>query len=181
MWIYVDLCGCLQCMFYTDLSERARCRTLRHSNSSSPHFLHPPALEARAGCWSTSAATQKRCCCQNSKDLCKAYLWSVNSYDRFTWKKLSSLSLRIPSLSKSDTLKIRVRAFIQSGFIWKFKESVRQIQAAETQTACRLHTVYLSSYVFLLWTVQGTCGVQNCLLGVVKQLWNVLQVLCWTL
>lgn len=39
-----------------------------------------------------------------------------------TWKKFSSLSLRIPSLSWSDTLKIRARAFTQSGFIWQHKK-----------------------------------------------------------
>lgn len=43
---------------------------------------------------------------------------SINDRCQFTWKKLSSLSLSIPSLSKSDTLKIRLRAFTQRDFIW---------------------------------------------------------------
>lgn len=37
-------------------------------------------------------------------------------------------------------------------------------------------TVCLISYSFLLWAVQRTCGVQNCLLGIVEQLGDVLQV-----
>lgn len=37
----------------------------------------------------------------------------------FTWKKLSSLSLRTPSLSKSDTLKILVKDLTQDGFNWE--------------------------------------------------------------
>lgn len=36
-----------------------------------------------------------------------------------TWKKLSSLSFRMPSLSRSDILKMRVSALMQDGFIWR--------------------------------------------------------------
>lgn len=43
-----------------------------------------------------------------------------------TWKKLSSLSFRMPSLSRSDILKMRVSALIQDGFIWKEEEKKKQ-------------------------------------------------------
>lgn len=40
---------------------------------------------------------------------------------RNTWKKLSSASFRVPSLSWSEIRKIRVKAFIQAGFIYGFR------------------------------------------------------------
>lgn len=43
-------------------------------------------------------------------------------------------------------------------------------QAAEDD----IHRVIPLSYSFLLWTVERTCGVQNCLLGIVEQLGDVL-------
>lgn len=43
-------------------------------------------------------------------------------------------------------------------------------QAAQDE----FHRVILLSYSFLLWTVERTCGVQNCLLGIVEQLGDVL-------
>ncbi len=41
-----------------------------------------------------------------------------------TWKKLSSLSFRMPSLSRSDILKMRVSALMQEGFIWRINRKV---------------------------------------------------------
>lgn len=37
-----------------------------------------------------------------------------------------------------------------------------------------IHKARRLSYGFLLWTVQRTCGVQDCLLGVVEELRDVL-------
>ena len=50
-----------------------------------------------------------------------AVLLAMKSYGNdvdgdVTWKKLSSLSLRMPSLSRSDTLKILVKDLMQEGF-----------------------------------------------------------------
>lgn len=45
--------------------------------------------------------------------------------------------------------------------------------SVEAQTVLMNCAQWLS-YGFLLWTVQGTCGVQDCLLGVVEELRDVL-------
>ena len=137
------------------LSEWVHCHTLHQSNSSSPHFLHLPTPEALVGCWSMSSVSRQ------DKSIIAVKTWKkgpvqiavlvksiVNnaSYDgRFTWKKLSSLSLRIPSLSKSDTLKIRVRAFTQSGFIWALKKIKRL-----TSRKCFVAHLKFSSNTFRL-------------------------------
>lgn len=95
--------------------------TRLHSDSSGPHFSHLPTREAPVGSWSTPSdnhQTQQRHCHGDHESLARTVKLSINDRCRLTWKKLSSLSLSIPSLSKSDTLKIRLRAFTQRDFIW---------------------------------------------------------------
>lgn len=100
----------------------ARCYTRLRSDSSVPRFSHLPMPEVPVGCWSTSSEksqTNYHRCNDGPESLVSAVKLPITGRCQFTWKKLSSLSLRIPSLSKSDTLKIRVRAFTQRDFIWQ--------------------------------------------------------------
>ncbi len=51
--------------------------------------------------------------------LCSCVCKQVLKKTALTWKKLSSLSFRMPSLSRSDILKMQVSALMQEGFIWR--------------------------------------------------------------
>lgn len=93
-------------------------------------LLHTPSLKfflttffTSSSAWGSSGVLKhvrweppEEHCCHNVH-MSKEKTAKKTTYSQFTWKKLSSISLRIPSLSKSDTLKIRVRAFTQSVLI----------------------------------------------------------------
>lgn len=55
------------------------------------------------------------------------------------------------------------------------------IKEAEKQNGTEFCLGDSCSYVFFLRTVEGAGGVQNCFLGIIEELWDVLQILCWTL
>ena len=128
-------------------SAWGRCPARHRWRSSVPRSSHPPGPEGPAGRWNTSSAdqgeTNTHTHTQTHKQmlntqyhpeavrdvLCDTPLvvwcWAAGPDHLscwepspcLTWKKLSWLSLRTPSLSRSDTLKMRVRALTQRGFI----------------------------------------------------------------
>jgi len=112
-----------------------------------------------------------------------------------TWKKVSSWSLRTPLLSKSDTLKIRVKARTQADLICerkkqrKLKLHIHEVLNVLSNYMLKcIHTHEHYTFIhkrcadlFLLWTVEWPCRVKNSFLCIVKQLWNILQILGWTL
>lgn len=52
------------------------------------------------------------------------------------------------------------------------------MQNKQNTKQLKSHVVYIYPYIFFLWTVEGTSGVENCLLSIVEKLGDVLQVLC---
>lgn len=106
----------------TDLWVSVRCSSLHPSCSSSPRSSRPPRLEGPVACWSTSSVDM-----HNNVESFLSQIFKSNTAEKIwwnqlgvnrilTWKKFSSLSLRMPSLSRSDTLKILVNALMHEGF-----------------------------------------------------------------